>query len=143
MVIDENTCIIILELLKWAKGKDEERVVQKFKEKNFEKLLRLVEMRVEYSDMIGEGMEILEEEEYLKKLGEGLRVIEIIDLVMLGLVGKSEEMRGNVKEMMKYFGFDAGKVENGLRQQMGNLDKEGEEWRWIDERIGKMFPFMY
>lgn len=60
MVIDENTCIIILELLKWAKGKDEERVVQKFKEKNFEKLLRLVEMRVEYSDMIGEGMEILE-----------------------------------------------------------------------------------
>ena len=60
MVIDENTCIIILELLKCAKGKDEERVVQKFKEKNFEKLLRLVEMRVEYSDMIGEGMEILE-----------------------------------------------------------------------------------
>ena len=64
MVIDENTCIIILELLKCAKGKDEERVVQKFKEKNFEKLLRLVEMRVEYSDMIGEGMEILEEEDY-------------------------------------------------------------------------------
>lgn len=32
-------------------------------------------------------------------------------------------MRENAKEMMKYFGFDAAKVENGLRQQMGNLDK--------------------
>jgi hypothetical protein len=53
-VIDENCLIVLKNLLLYTEGIPHDRVINKLREKNFEKLLRLVELRVEYSDIIGE-----------------------------------------------------------------------------------------
>ena len=89
MIIDESSTQIILMLLSSTNGIDLERVIYKFKEKNFEKLLRVVEMRVEYSDLVQEGEKELEEKEYLEALGKGFKNIELIDLLLLHLCVKN------------------------------------------------------
>jgi hypothetical protein len=61
-------------LLLYTEGIPHDRVLNKLREKNFEKLLRFVEMRVEYSDLVREDEEI-KDTDYPEKLLKGLRVI--------------------------------------------------------------------
>lgn len=81
-VIDENCLTILKGLLRFTSGINHDRVINKLREKNFEKLLRLVELRTEYSDVVGEDQPI-EEKDYPNLLKTGLTVIELIDQLIL------------------------------------------------------------
>ena len=58
----------------------------------------------------------------MKKLGGGLRVVELIDLILLHLATKNREAKSNIKEMFRYFQFDTKRIETSLNQHLQNLN---------------------
>lgn len=74
-----------------ARGVSRDRVLNKFREKNFEKLLRLVELRSEYSDIVREDEEI-KDSDYPVKFTQGLNVIEQVDVLILTISLENREV---------------------------------------------------
>lgn len=105
-------------MLRNTKGSQKQRLLAKFVENDFEKVERLMELRLKYLDKVelvdkeienqkfkrpdaneGDDEEENEETNYLKRLSGGLFTLQLIDYIILEIAGSSDG--GKIKERIQ------------------------------------------
>ena len=112
----EHVCQIIQCLCKYSKGVERDRVLNKFKQKDFEKLARLVELHKEYSQLITKT-ETKEKgiKEYLIKLENGLNTLINIDFSLLFVITKGDKwIKQERLKLMKIEGVTFEEIKKNL-----------------------------
>eukprot|EP00357_Protocruzia_adherens_P001989 CAMPEP_0114992152 /NCGR_PEP_ID=MMETSP0216-20121206/11777_1 /TAXON_ID=223996 /ORGANISM="Protocruzia adherens, Strain Boccale" /LENGTH=543 /DNA_ID=CAMNT_0002355575 /DNA_START=85 /DNA_END=1716 /DNA_ORIENTATION=- len=141
---EEHTLSIIHSLCRYSSGINLDRVINKFKENNFEKLERLIELRAFYDSKISKvddqtraqkyAGEELEEDELeqrilLDKLEDGLFTLQIIDKIIAFLYTcDDDEVLKTLHLLTNIQGIEKNAIISTLQNLVDNLgDEIGED----------------
>ncbi|KAG6550299.1 hypothetical protein Mapa_008260 [Marchantia paleacea] len=123
-----------------TRGSRKERLLEKFKENEYEKIDRLMELYIRYSDRVKaeskrldaqelEDVELDEEERYLKKLEAGLYTLQLLALI-LGNLWSTEHggMQDRIELLLKQQRLSREDVKAVLKEYVDNIgDLDGPE----------------
>ncbi|GAO46787.1 DUF1716 domain protein [Saitoella complicata NRRL Y-17804] len=113
------------------------RTMAKFTEKDYEKLVRLVELRREYAARVGqaerriakqkaqateEDLKEREPEWYLQKIDAGLYCLQILDTVLAWICAEDDGAKAKLNALLTEEGKDIGHVRAVLQEFMENID---------------------
>lgn len=133
---EEHVCSIIASMLRNCRGSQRQRLVSKFVENDHEKVDRLLELHFKYLEKVESFEAQLEEEDdddviYLKKLENGLFVLQLVDYIILEVCSAgSPSIKQRVTQILNLRGAALKTIRHIMREYAGNLGEEGDkDWR--------------
>ncbi|CAG0895016.1 unnamed protein product [Cyprideis torosa] len=142
--IEEHIVSIVVSLLRNCGDAQRERVLNKFMERDLEKVDRLVELHFKYQEKVSRVEANLDDDEseeaadeaYLKRLEGGLFTLQYIDLLILEVssLGPSS-MKERVLKLLSLRGGSAKDIRSVIREYVGNLGSDSTEGDLESQRI--------
>eukprot|EP00743_Colponemidia_sp_Colp-15_P002770 GILK01002998.1.p1 GENE.GILK01002998.1~~GILK01002998.1.p1 ORF type:complete len:543 (-),score=135.01 GILK01002998.1:59-1645(-) len=144
---DEHILSCLSWLVRLTEGEPHLRVLYKFKENDFEKLERLVEMHQTYAEKVAMADRQLqenrqlrekmrqelaededEEEVYMERLEAGLFILQLIDLVMIQLLGSADTgIKQRLLLLLQQQDIDLAQIRQVVQEYLSYLGGTDEE----------------
>ncbi|CAN0897371.1 Beta-catenin-like protein 1 [Linum grandiflorum] len=139
--LEERIISLIASLLGGIlRGSRRERVLSKFVENEYEKIDRLMELYIRYSNKVKsetermdelnlDDMEMDEDERYNRKLGSGLYTLQLIAIILGHLwCAEHKSMRARIELLLKQYNLSKQDVKDVLQEYHDNIgDLDGPE----------------
>jgi len=132
--LEEHIISIISNLFLHLAGVDYSRLLRKFRENEFEKIDRLIELHAKYSNKVEASDERVrqatlgeESNTYERRLGNGLFTLQLVDLVV-GFVSTAGDdiMRERVAQLLNQQDYDMDDIKKVLRDYRMNAGQDQE-----------------
>lgn len=146
---EEHVASIISSMLRNCKGSQRQRMLAKFTENDHEKVDRLLELHLKYLEKVEiidqeidyaeKDNDLTEEEQsehnYLKRLSNGLFILQLIDYIILEVSTTSDTVKQRIQQILNLRGSSMKTIRHIMREYAGNLGDAGDtEWRAQEEQ---------
>ncbi|KAK2718224.1 beta-catenin-like protein 1 isoform X2 [Artemia franciscana] len=141
---EEHVLSIIANIFRHCQGPQRQRLLAKFAENDFEKVERLMELHFKYTEKVSKSDREIQDAEdedeeatYLRRLDNGLFVLQMIDYIILEVaVSGPSQIRDRVLHILNLRGGSVQQIREIIREYVSNFGEDknatSEKQRFLD-----------